>query len=140
MIRKKYDLKITTTQRILNEEPEQFELLTEAEFARLKDGSFAITYDDSVATGLKGKSTITCTGCERATVTREGDAPSELILEAGKTHHCQYATPYGSVIISVTTSLIDNMLAEDGGSLRFKYAIDANAGGLMETEVHAELY
>lgn len=129
------NLKIRTIQKLMNDDPEEFELLTDADYECMPDGSIAITYDDSIATGMKGRSTILCSGDGSARVTRDGESPSEIVLEKAKTHHCRYATPYGSISISVTTSAIDNSLTEDGGELHFRYAIDTMTGGLLETEV-----
>ena len=63
---------------------------------------------------------------------QEGEAPSELVLEVEKKHHCHYGTPFGSLMLGVYTKSIDNRLSDEGGKLEMCYVIDSNGAFVSE--------
>ena len=68
-------------------------------------------------------------------VSRSGAYSTDLVLELGKRHNCQYATPYGSLLMGIYTSLVESSMTEQGGSLRFKYSIDIGGGEVTENDL-----
>ncbi|WP_049963003.1 DUF1934 domain-containing protein [Ruminococcus sp. HUN007] len=113
-----------------------FELTTKGVFSR--DGDrFSISYEDSEATGFENSTTIIeVEGAVNASVRREGETPSELILETEKKHHCHYGTPYGNLMLGVYTKLIDNRLGDKGGKLELRYVIDSNGAFVSENWIN----
>lgn len=111
------------------------ELLTKG-FYSMKDDSFSISYEDSDATGFNGSVTeISVKSDKYASVIRTGSSDSDLIIETGKKHHCQYQTPYGSMDIGIYTHYIKNNLDENGGRLHMKYTLDINSTYMSDNEI-----
>lgn len=109
-----------------------FELTTKGLFSRCDD-KFSISYEDSEATGFENSTTvIEVRGVKNASVRREGEAPSELVLEVEKKHHCHYGTPFGGLMLGVYTKSIDNRLSDEGGKLELRYVIDSNGSFVSE--------
>ncbi len=119
----------------LPDDKSETELITKGAF-EITDDSYIISYDDTEATGFKGATTeISLKGSDFASVIRRGAAASDLILEAGRKHHCQYGTPYGTMEIGVYTNKIKNNLDENGGDVYFKYTLDINSSYISENEI-----
>ena len=117
-------------------EKEETELITEGRLRKV-DGGFQIMYDETEATGFLGSTTVlSCFGNSRASMERIGTAPSTLIIEKNKKHHCHYGTPYGELMVGVYTHMIDNSLTENGGKLYFKYTLDVNSSYVSDNEVY----
>lgn len=51
---------------------------------------------------------------------------TNLVLEEGTRHQCQYGTAYGSLSLGVFTSKIDDQLTDNGGSILMEYTLDVN--------------
>lgn len=51
---------------------------------------------------------------------------TNLILENGKRHLCQYGTPYGDITLGVFTSKLEDSLSDHGGDLTIEYLLDVN--------------
>ena len=120
-------LTIKSTQTIVTES-ETTELFTNGTMLLGKDkDKIRLRYDESEATGFDGCSVdIDLQGSELVTITRSGRAPSSLIIEKGRKHHCHYGTEFGEFMVGITT---------DGGELYLKYTIDINSGLLSENEM-----
>ena len=52
---------------------------------------------------------------------------TNLILESGKRHLCQYGTTYGDITLGVFTLRVDDQLSSQGGNLRVEYTLDINS-------------
>ena len=116
---------------VLNDSAD-FELTTKGIFSREGD-KYSISYEDSEATGFENSTTvIEVNGVRNASVRREGEAPSELVLEVERKHHCHYGTPYGGLMLGVYTKKIDNNLSDEGGKLELRYVIDSNGTFVSE--------
>lgn len=93
-----------------------------------RDGEiYRLSYMESDVTGTEGiRATIEAVGQERVTITREGEYGSQLLIEKGKRHICQYRTEFGDVMLGVSSAKIDNKLTDGGGTLKFGYSLDVN--------------
>ena len=129
-------LTIKSTQTIVTES-ETTELFTNGTMLLGKDkDKIRLRYDESEATGFDGCSVdIDLQGSELVTITRRGRAPSSLIIEKGRKHHCHYGTEFGEFMVGITTDEINNSITKDGGELYLKYTIDINSGLLSENEM-----
>ncbi len=104
-----------------------------------KDG-WEISYDDTEATGFAGSSTtVACFGEDYASMTRSGNAETNLIIEKDRKHHCHYGTEYGSMLMGIYTHKIINRITDEGGELYFKYTIDINSVLISENEVYMQI-
>lgn len=119
----------------VHDDSTETELLTKGCY-KVKGDSFSISYEDSDATGFKGSVTeISVKADKYASVIRTGSSSSDLIIETGKKHHCQYQTPYGSMDIGVYTHFIKNTLDKNGGELHMKYTLDINSSYMSDNEI-----
>ena len=119
----------------VHDESTETELLTKGSFT-IKNDTFLISYEDSEATGFKGSVTEISVKADRyASVIRSGNSSSDLIIETGKKHHCQYQTPYGSMDIGIYTHFIKNNLDKNGGDLHMKYTLDINSSYMSDNEI-----
>lgn len=110
------------------------ELFTKGEF-RLHKGLYYIDYDETEATGYAGSHVQLCIGGDTMSMTRTGNAFSNLVFERGKRHFCHYGTEYGDCMIGISTVQLDNSLSEKGGRCHVKYTIDINGGLVTENEI-----
>lgn len=86
-----------------------------------------LSYMESDVTGTMGmKTTVETEGQDRVTITREGEHGSQLIMEKGKRHICQYRTEFGDIMLGVSSTHIKNNLTDRGGTLDFIYSLDVN--------------
>ncbi len=116
-------------------EANDVELITAGKFS-YENGKFRISYEDSEATGFENSVTVVEVDDQKyASVSRVGSAPSCLILEINKKHHCHYGTPYGDMMVGIYAHCIENSLGENGGHLYMKYTIDINSSYISDNEI-----
>ncbi|MEA5050836.1 MAG: DUF1934 domain-containing protein [Oscillospiraceae bacterium] len=101
-----------------------------------KDDDYYISYTETEATGYNGAvTTLRVEADRRVTMSRTGEAVSQLTLEKGRKHMCHYDTGFGSFMLGVRADTIENRLTDKGGRLRLRYALDLNATQLSENEL-----
>lgn len=117
-------------------EKDEVELFTTGNYYR-RGNSYFIAYDESEATGFQGSRTIVKVedGLKRVTLNRTGTTKSQLIVERGVRHQCNYDTGYGNFTIGVLGDRICSTLNENGGELEFGYSLDINASLASENTV-----
>ena len=124
----------------VDSERSEIELTTVGKFKTLDNGGFQIKYDESEVTGFEGSTTfLSFFGNNIVNLRRTGTAPSELILEKNKKHHCHYGTPYGDLTMGIFTHCIDNNVSEDGGDLYLKYTVDINSSYISDNEIYIKI-
>ena len=129
---------IVGTQRA-DGESDQVELATVGCLER-ENGWTRICYEETETTGYAGcTTTVTVYGNERVVMDREGSSRSQMIIEKGKRHQCQYETELGFLMLGIGGEYIENRLTDQGGTLRFGYTIDVNAGLASENDVRIEI-
>ncbi len=121
-------------------EEDVVELLTTGSFYR-RGENYYIAYDESEATGFEGARTTVKLEEQDARVTmkRSGSISSQLIIESGIRHQCNYDTGYGNIIIGVLGDHIRTTLTDEGGKLEFGYSLDVNASLASEHTVAIEV-
>ena len=117
-----------------DDDKEVVELMTIGKFYR-RGSSYYISYDESEATGFEGKTTLKVEDDGIVTMLRSGASKSQLIIEQGTRHQCQYETGFGNLIMGVSGNRVSSSLSESGGDLSFKYTLDFNASMASENEV-----
>lgn len=125
--------------QITDGDENEVELITQGTYS-YENGRYIVTYEDSEATGFEDSvTTIEVEGNRLASVTREGNAPSNLILEVNRKHHCHYGTPYGDMMVVIFSKEIDNDLGSEGGKLSMSYTIDINASYISDNVIVMEI-
>ncbi len=103
----------------------------------LDNGDIEISYEESEATGFKGSTTFIVISTDMLiTLKRVGSAPSILTIEADRKHLCHYGTPYGDIMMGITTHAVRSNITFDGGELYLKYTIDVNGGYVSDNEIY----
>lgn len=107
---------------------------------RFSKGKYYLTYNESEVTGMEGTTTsLEIDGQNQVIMNRRGKNKSQLIIEKGKRHLCQYGTEYGTMLLGVTTDSIKSTLSNKGGELSFKYSLDVNAALASTNEVYIDV-
>ena len=128
-MKKDVTINIRGTYNFEDDEADVVELFTTGEFYR-KNGSYYISYDESEVTGFKGsKTTLKVEDQNCVTMSRKGadKALTQLIVQSGVRHQCQYDVGFGDMMIGVSGRSISSTLNDRGGRLEFKYSLDINA-------------
>lgn len=132
-------IKIVGTQDAEGDQ-DRVELMTTGSFFK-KNDSYYILYEDSEATGFEGSRTVLKVDerRRRVTLTRNGSTSSQLIIEEGRRHQCNYDTGYGSLIVGISCDHICSNLTEEGGDVDFGYSLDINTALTSENKVRVEV-
>ncbi len=119
----------------VDDQEETTELMTVGAMYQ-KEGSFYIIYNESEATGYEGsRTTVKIDGDRCVTLMRSGANRSQLVIERGVRHQCNYDTGYGSITVGISGDKIITNLTEEGGRVDFKYSIDLNTNLTSENMV-----
>ena len=124
-----YLIHITNKQRI-DDQTEEITLTTKGTYT-MRNGKRYIQYreyDQEVKNGQTSTLKIDNTGETKivSLIRHNNGNETNLILEQGKRHLCQYGTPYGNMTLGVFTSRIEDSLTDDGGSIEVEYTLDVN--------------
>lgn len=118
---------------------DQSEIITKGYFEK-KDDRYIISYKETEATGFEGAVTeLSVYGDKKVVMNRTGEYTSNLIIETGKKHFCQYGTPYGMITVGVNSKEINSQLDENGGKVNFKYVIDVNSSYVGDFDVSIDV-
>jgi uncharacterized beta-barrel protein YwiB (DUF1934 family) len=127
----KYLIYITNQQRV-DRQKDEITLTTKGTYV-MRDGKRYIMYREFDQHDEKGQSSTLKidynSGAPVVSLIRHDprSGRSNLVLEEGKRHLCQYGTPYGSLTLGVFTSKIDDRLDDHGGKLELEYTLDVNS-------------
>ena len=116
-------------------ERDKVKLMTRGSFVR-RNGSFFITYKETETTGYAGcVTTVKVEDSQKVSMLRFGSAPSQLVIEKGRRHVCQYETGYGSLSLGVAADEIESRLSDQGGTVRFSYLLDVDTASISRNTV-----
>ncbi|MCL1904263.1 MAG: DUF1934 domain-containing protein [Oscillospiraceae bacterium] len=125
--------------QIAEDERDTTELFTCGRLSRgrgTRSNDYTLSYQESGVTGFEGnKINLMVTGDNMVVMQRSGDAPSNLVIEKGKKHHCHYGTPFGDFMVGITADDVICNLNDSGGDLYLKYTIDINSTLMSENEM-----
>ncbi|MBQ8470041.1 MAG: DUF1934 domain-containing protein [Clostridia bacterium] len=102
----------------------------------LSEESYRITYREESGDLAGCTTTITCIGGKEVSVHREGPFRTDLTMELGRRHSCQYQTEYGSMLMGIFADKVDSHMAETGGYLEFAYNIDFDGDFVSHNILH----
>lgn len=118
---------------IVDGEKESYEMTTRGKWQG-EPFDYTIEYDEQYDE-LKGCHTVLTVKEKCVSMVRTGAFNTEMIIEKGKRHNCQYASPFGSMLIGISTQKVDTDIAEGKGTLHLKYTIDFYGGVASENEL-----
>ena len=101
----------------------------------VKNGKVYLSYDEGVALGIDGVTTILKAENNRVILTRTGSLESRLEIERGERHQCHYSTVYGDLMMGIFGEALDINLNDNGGKLSMSYTIDVNCEFLSRNNV-----
>ena len=117
-----------------NQNEDVVELLTSGWFSRSSD-SFWLSYNETETTGFAGHKTTLQVDDKRVIMNRTGATTSQLVVEKGCRHQCNYDTGYGLITVGVSGIDISSTLSDEGGELDFSYSMDINTALACENRV-----
>lgn len=126
-------IKITDTESA-DGETESVELYTKGSL-KMTDGICRLDFTETFDEENECKTCITVEKSGCVSLVREGAYHSELIVEQGKRHICQYITPYGELMVGIFGKSVENDVGKNGGSLKMKYTVDFFGGLAAEKEM-----
>lgn len=110
------------------------ELTTSGEFEITENGC-TVAYTETDEELADCLTTLNIEGSDRILMTRTGKYNTEMILEKERRHSCYYSTPYGDLVMGIYAKSIANSIGENGGCVKFAYAIDFNNEPASENEL-----
>lgn len=87
---------------------------------------YTISYREDFGDGMTSLTRIKVRDRRRVSIIRDGSITSELIVEKGKRHNCQYSTPYGDLMMGIYGLSLRSDIGSEGGELSMDYTVDFN--------------
>lgn len=87
------------------------------------------------------KTEITVMEHDVVTILRSGCSQSEMIVQVGQTHPCEYVTPMGTLELDIYGLAVETHLSPSGGTVLLNYAIqiDGTAASVNTVELEIKL-
>ena len=125
MKNKDYVITIKGLQSYDDDENVDIEMMAQGDFSK-EDGKFFIDYEETEATGMEGTSTSIEIDSDYVSLTREGAVETTLLFIKGRQTTSYYETPYGTMMMGITTEKVDTKLDENGGTVDVSYSMSMN--------------
>lgn len=123
-------ISVRSVQQYEDNLPEIIELTSEGRIWE-EDGTLHFSYSESELTGLAGTQTEFTIEADRVILERKGVVTSRMEFHVGQVHKSLYnSAGLGSLLITVSTTEIENHMELGGGTLRVTYAIEIEDAGL----------
>lgn len=123
MIEKNVVIFVRSAQSYDGAPPEETELISEGTMAIDEGGAVTLTYEETALTGLEGTTTRFTLQEDALVLTRTGAFNSQMVFQKGIQHTSLYETPYGSLLVDVSTQRLAHRLGERGGVLEAAYTV-----------------
>ncbi len=124
-----------------DDDPNVIEMFTTGKYYK-RNGCYYICYDESEATGFEGSRTTLMVDERNALVTMArtgGNADSQLIVQRGVRHQCQYDLGFGDMMVGVLGNQVKSTLGATGGNLALRYSLDINSMFSSENEMYVHV-
>lgn len=133
-------LKVVNRQTQSGEEPQELELVTEAQYA-FKNGSHYLIYEEGPLSGLDASKTSLKISPERVTIRRYGHQESVLQFQVGERFITQYPTPYGQLKLEMTTQrLVHDIREGPKGTVFIQYSLMLQSSIESRNEIAIEIF
>lgn len=116
---------IVGTQRDAGGEVDSIEMMTAGRWYD-KNGVRYIIYEDTNISGLEGTKTMLKLEADQVSLVRMGEVEYRQEFCLGKKSISPYATPYGTMQMSIETRQLDISLEAAGGSIYVVYDLEIN--------------
>lgn len=100
-------------------------MMSEGEFI-CEDGKYFVVYDETEATGMEGTRTTLEICDDYVSLSREGKVATTLLFIKGRQTTSYYDTPFGTIVMGISTDSIENGVGDDGGNVSVTYGISLN--------------
>ena len=107
-------------------EPEVTELITEGTMTIGDGGEIILEYQESEITGMKGTNTRFTVNQDEVELTRTGMVESRILFQRGRRNSSLYETPWGTMMVDVSTTQLAHRLSERGGVMEIGFTIAVN--------------
>lgn len=110
--------------------PDVTELMTEGVMT-IDGGGITLTYQETELTGMEGTTTSFLIQGDCVELRRTGGINSQMLFQRGRRHSSLYETPWGTLLVDVSTLSLSHRLGSRGGILdiRFNIAVDHQVTG-----------
>lgn len=127
-------ISVRSIQQYEGNQPEVIELTTEG-YIWEQEGTVYLSYQETELTGLHGTQTTFAVESDCVVLERKGEVTSRMEFRAGETYKSLYNSfGLGSLLITVSTTEIENHLQTDGGNFRVAYLIEIENTGVGTVE------
>ena len=118
-------------------EPEETELMTEGVMLSGDGGTIVLEYQETELTGMEGTTTRITVQGDTVVLTREGSVTSQMVFQRGKRNSSVYETPWGSMLVDISTASLKYRLDDRGGVMEIKYtvAVDHQVTGMNQVKI-----
>lgn len=101
-----------------------------------KGNTVIVQYTDTLYGDREEKIKTSVKVCgNEVTLTRHSLPETRLVLELNVRHTCQYATPYGTLLMGFTAKEIRHSFQENGGELFLRYTVDTERNPFQTNEI-----
>ena len=107
-------------------EPEVTELITEGTMTIGDGGEIVLEYKETELTGMEGTNTRFIVHPDAVELTRTGMVESRMLFQRGKRNSSLYETPWGTMMVDVSTTQLAHRLGERGGVMEIGFTIAVN--------------
>ncbi|QGG47074.1 DUF1934 domain-containing protein [Heliorestis convoluta] len=112
-------------------EVDKIELVTPGTFF-LRDQSYYIIYQETEITGMEGTTTTVKVEPQKITLNRMGAQELKQTFEKNKANHSIYATPYGTLNLTVIPSKVEVSMHQEGGTIDLAYELQVDKKKLSD--------
>ena len=123
MLEKKVIISVRGEQYYDGADPDDVELISEGTMAIADDGEIILEYQETELTGMVGTTTRFSIRGDMVTLTRFGTVSSQMVFQKGRQHRSLFETPWGTLVVDISTSRLAHRLGEHGGILEIQYTI-----------------
>ena len=118
-------------------EPEETELMTEGVMLSGDGGAIVLEYQETELTGMEGTTPRITVQGDTVVLTREGSVNSQMVFQRGKRNSSVYETPWGSMLVDISTASLKYRLDDRGGVMEIKYtvAVDHQVTGMNQVKI-----
>lgn len=110
---------------------EPIEVETEGTY-RMVNGRHHIKYDEMLGGTSDTTRNHIIISENAVTVRKAGPVTMEMVFEPNKTCMTQYATPFGTIYMAVTTSYIRTIIEDDAISAQIHYSLAVNSNRIAD--------
>ncbi|MBD5160956.1 MAG: DUF1934 domain-containing protein [Oscillibacter sp.] len=106
--------------------PEVTELMTEGFMTMEADGAMTLTYEETELTGMEGTTTRFLIRGDQVALERTGMIQSRMEFKQGERSSSLYETPWGTMVVDISTTRLLHRLGERGGVMEVVFTVAVN--------------